>query len=292
MFVELNSFSVSLSVGGGCALCFARQPFGLLGQFLEAIFQLPYQLIQSLGGGGMPKQLRPYRVDLVFTVCDDCQFPRVRIFSFAQHRNRLIILSSKLGINRAQPFQFGINVDHPRAQRLDFFLNFRPSIAETLNLRLLIDAFAQPPITLQRRVSGRRTHLGQLILERPGIVSCGATTLFALRQFSREPPLLFCSPVQLRLGLFEQAGETAILRDVNVAQQFAQLFAHNTITSRLRCLPAKAVHLPLNFRNDVRDATEISACRFETGFGGPLAHAKLGNAGCLFNDGAAVHRLG
>src|SRR2546421_2225721 len=99
-----------------------------------------------------------------------------------------------------------------------------------------------------------------------------ATTLFALCQFSGETSLLFSRFIQQRLGFFDQAGETAVLRDVNVSQQFAQLFAHNAIPSRLRSLPAKAVHLPLNFRNDVEmrlrfpraDSRRASAARWRT----------------------------
>src|SRR5882724_9851047 len=113
-------------------------------------------------------------------------------------------------------------------------------------------------------------------------MSRGATILFTLCQFSGKPSFVFSRFVQQRLGLFEQAGETTILRDVNVSQQFAQLFAHDAITSRLPSLPAKAVHLPLNFRNDVRDATEISARGVETRFRRALAHAKLGDTGRLF----------
>ena len=81
-------------MGGGSAFSFARQSFGLLRQFLDTILKLPYQLIQPLGRGGMSEQLRSRQIDLVFAVRNDCQFLRVRIFSFAQHRNRLIILSS------------------------------------------------------------------------------------------------------------------------------------------------------------------------------------------------------
>ncbi len=77
-----------------------------------------------------------------------------------------------------------------------------------------------------------------------------------------------------------------------MAQQLAQLFFLNAITAGLGRLAPETVYLSLDLGNDVRHATEICTRGFQTRFGGALAHAELGDAGCLFNDRAAVHRLG
>src|SRR5258705_13421401 len=77
-----------------------------------------------------------------------------------------------------------------------------------------------------------------------------------------------------------------------MSQQLAQLFPKDVVPARLRGLTSQAVYLTIYFGNDVCDPGKICASRFEPGFGSALTHAKLGNARRLFNDRAAVHRLG
>src|ERR1019366_3360007 len=75
-------------------------------------------------------------------------------------------------------------------------------------------------------------------------------------------------------------------------QQHAQLGAHFVaqpgVALGLRGLPLQRVHLARDFVEDVVDAGEILLRVFEAGLRQALARFELGDAGGLFNDGAAV----
>src|ERR1700749_4394356 len=64
------------------------------------------------------------------------------------------------------------------------------------------------------------------------------------------------------------------------------------ITARLRGLSPQRADLTLNLGDDVGDAAEVRARGFESSLRGSLSHAKLSNAGGLFDERAAIHRLG
>jgi len=92
--------------------------------------------------------------------------------------------------------------------------------------------------------------------------------------------------------MFEQCRQAAILGDIDVTQQLPQLFAQNAVAPGFGRLASQAVHLSLDFRNDIGNAAEICARRFQASFRGTLADAKLGDPRCFFDDRAPVHRLG
>ncbi len=75
------------------------------------------------------------------------------------------------------------------------------------------------------------------------------------------------------------------------AQLVAHLVAQFGVTFGLRRLPLQRIHLPRDFVEDVVDACQVQLGVFQSRFGQPLARLVLGDAGRLFDDGAAIGRL-
>ncbi len=88
-----------------------------------------------------------------------------------------------------------------------------------------------------------------------------------------------------RVHLMEAAGE-------DDAQAAAQLIAHGGVALGLGGLALERVHLPRDLFEDVVHAREILLGRFEAQLGETLLGLEAGDAGGLFDDGAAVVRLG
>ena len=88
-----------------------------------------------------------------------------------------------------------------------------------------------------------------------------------------------------RVHLMEAAGE-------DDAQAAAQLIAHGGVALGLGGLALERVHLPRDLFEDVVHAREILLGGFEAQFGEALLGLEAGDAGGLFDDGAAVVRLG
>ena len=75
------------------------------------------------------------------------------------------------------------------------------------------------------------------------------------------------------------------------AQFVAHLVAQLGVTLGFRRLPLQRIHLPRDFVEDVVDAGQVELGVFQPSFGQPLARFVLGDAGSLFNDGAAIGGL-
>ena len=75
------------------------------------------------------------------------------------------------------------------------------------------------------------------------------------------------------------------------AQLGAHLVAQPGVTLGLRRLPLQRIHLPRDFVEDVVDARQVQLGVFQARLRQPLAGLELGDAGGLFDDGAAVGRL-
>ena len=101
------------------------------------------------------------------------------------------------------------------------------------------------------------------------------------------------SPISRELSI-EQRSLGIKLREL-ADQQHAQLGAHLVaqlgVALGLRGLPLQRVHLASDFVEDVVDAREVLLGVFEAGFRQTLARFELGDAGGLFDDGAAVGGL-
>src|SRR6185503_20545555 len=119
----------------------------------------------------------------------------------------------------------------------------------------------------------------------------GPAGFFAFNQSRRQSLFILRRAIELSLSLIQQRRQALFFSDINLTEQLAQLFAQDSITACLGGLTPQAVNLPLNFRNDVGNATEICARTLEPSFGGALSHAKLCNARRFFDDGPAIHRL-
>ena len=92
------------------------------------------------------------------------------------------------------------------------------------------------------------------------------------------------SDVRFGIELRELAGQ-------HDAQLGAHFVAQLRIALGLGGLALQRVHLPRDFVEDVVDARQVQLGVFQTSFGQPLARLVLGDAGGLFDDGAAVSRL-
>ncbi len=78
----------------------------------------------------------------------------------------------------------------------------------------------------------------------------------------------------------------------NDAEAAAQFVADGAIALSLGGLALERVHLPRNLFEDVVHAGEVLLCRFEAEFREAFFGLEAGDAGGLFDDGAAVVRLG
>src|SRR5213076_517262 len=99
-------------------------------------------------------------------------------------------------------------------------------------------------------------------------------------------------PLESRAQLFEAGVQRALVGGVDASQKLPKLLANLPVAPRLRGLTPKAPDLSLDLRDDVGDAAEVRARGFEPGLGRALAHAELRYPGGLFDERAAIHRLG
>ena len=88
-----------------------------------------------------------------------------------------------------------------------------------------------------------------------------------------------------RVHLMETAGE-------HHAQAGAQLVANGSVALGLGSLALQRVHLPRDLFEDVVHAGEVLLRRFQAQLGEALLGLEAGDAGGLFDDGAAIVRLG
>src|SRR6185437_6076323 len=89
----------------------------------------------------------------------------------------------------------------------------------------------------------------------------------------------------LRIHLRQPAGN-------HHAQLAAQVVAQSAVALGLGSLPLQRTHLPGNLFEDVVHARKILLCRLKAQLCKPLLCLEARNAGGLFNDGAAIERLG
>ena len=116
--------------------------------------------------------------------------------------------------------------------------------------------------------------------------------LFALRHLLAERLQFAGGEVQVDRRLGRIALQQAILAGEHHAQAGIQLGLELAVALGLGCLPLERIHLAGDFLQDVVDARQILLGAFQLGFGQALAGLELGDAGGLFDDRAAVLRLG
>ena len=161
-----------------------------------------------------------------------------------------------------------------------------------LSLHLRFQAAARAlgfHLQLGQLLAGLGQPLLDLVAGRPAARSCACSLLGHLLA---ERAQFGGGQVQVERRFGGVALQQAVLAGEHDAQSGFHLGFEFAVALGLGGLPLERIHLAGDFFQDVEDARQILLGAFQLGFGQALAVLELGDAGGLFDHGAAVLRLG